>query len=152
VYNFEVEGFHTYYVAGAAGARAPPVLVHNKSASQIAKALRAGSSLPKSATSAIARTRKPAETAAARQFFKNHKELAKKLWSQRSGRKWPKNATHCEHEIPLKSGGDPLHVKPGFSGPTKPHMKKGKDGLTDFQRWGKLGGKASAKARKAAGG
>jgi hypothetical protein len=30
VYNFEVEGFHTYYVAEGPGVRSPPVLVHNR--------------------------------------------------------------------------------------------------------------------------
>ena len=86
--------------------------------------------------------RTAAENAQARNFFKNNRAKAEKWWSDRNGGKpWPENATHAEHPRPLADGGDPLFIEPGFDGPASPHMNPGPDGLTDFQRWGRLGGR-----------
>ena len=72
----------------------------------------------------------------ARNFFKRHKEDARNWWEKRTGKKWPSNATHDEHPVPLKDGGDPLFIEPGFDGPANPHKENG-----DFKRWGKQGGR-----------
>jgi RHS repeat-associated protein len=92
--------------------------------------------------------RTPEENKQARNHFKNNKDEAKRQYEERTGEEWPSNATHAEHPRPLKEGGDPLHVEPGFDGPTSPHMKVGEDGLTDFQRWGREGGQKAAENRK----
>lgn len=85
--------------------------------------------------------RTPAEVKQARNFFERNRDAAKKWYEQRTGKAWPDDATHFEHPRPLKDGGDPLFVEPGFNGPNGPHMIPGPDGLTDFQRWGRLGGR-----------
>jgi RHS repeat-associated protein len=85
--------------------------------------------------------RTPAENAAARRFFRNHLDDAERWYETRTGFLWPNNATHHEHPRSLKEGGDPLFVVPGYGGPAAPHMIPGADGLTDFQRWGRLGGR-----------
>ncbi len=77
----------------------------------------------------------PAENVQARNYFERNRELARKRWSERTGQPWPANTTHDEHPRPLKDGGDPLFIEPGFDGPANPH--KGRD----FSRWGKLGGR-----------
>ena len=85
--------------------------------------------------------RRPAEVKQARNFFKRNRDAARQWWEQRTGQQWPDNATHYEHPRAIKDGGDPLFVEPGFDGPNAPHMVPGPDGLTDFQRWGQLGGR-----------
>ncbi|TAE40439.1 MAG: DUF4114 domain-containing protein [Oscillatoriales cyanobacterium] len=135
VYNFEVEGFPTYFVSELG------ILVHNtcephgrpilntRLSDRVTKALPEGEVRTKS------------ETQQARDFFKNNRQKAKEWWEQREGREWPTNATHYEHPRPLADGGDPLFAEPGFNGPTSPHNVPGPDGLTDFQRWGARGGR-----------
>jgi RHS repeat-associated protein len=57
-----------------------------------------------------------AENVKARNFFKNHKDEARKAWEQRTGQKWPTDANGnpwpAEHTPSLKSGADPLTVVP----------------------------------------
>lgn len=52
-------------------------------------------------------------------------------------------------DAPLKSqvnnNLDPLRVKLGYGGPISPHMFPGPDGLTDFQKWGRRGGRPKSK-------
>jgi hypothetical protein len=84
--------------------------------------------------------RTPEENAQARNFFERNREAARKWWEEREGREWPSDSTHDEHPRALANGGDPLFIEPGYGGPKAAHMKKGPDGLNDFQRWGKLGG------------
>jgi RHS repeat-associated protein len=86
-------------------------------------------------------TRTPEETKQSRNFFERNRDGARQWWEERNGEEYPKNATHDEHPRPIKDGGDPLHIEPGFDGPHAPHMVPGPDGLTDFQRWGKQGGR-----------
>jgi hypothetical protein len=71
---------------------------------------------------------------------KRNRDTARKWWEQREGRDWPANSTHDEHPRPIKEGGDPLFIEPGFEGPAKPHMDAG-----DFQRWGRMGGRPPKK-------
>jgi hypothetical protein len=85
--------------------------------------------------------RTPAENAQARNFFERKRDAARQWWEQRTGRQWPSDATHYEHPRPLADGGDPLLVEPGFGGPNARHMIPGLDGVTDFQRWGRRGGR-----------
>ena len=90
--------------------------------------------------------RTPAEVKQTRNFFERNREAAERWWSERNGGKpWPENTTHAEHPRPIKDGGDPLFIEPGFNGSHAPHMIPGADGLTDFQRWGKLGGRPPKK-------
>jgi hypothetical protein len=89
----------------------------------------------------VGQMRTPEEVKQARNFFERNRDAAKKWYEERTGRPWPQNATHAEHPRALKDGGDPLLIEPGFNGPDAPHMIPGQDGLTDFQRWGRLGGR-----------
>ena len=120
-----------------------PVLEPVASESPTVKQPMFNSSLPDRVTRELPEgvSRSPAELQQARDFFKNHRELAREWWEERTGRQWPSDATHYEHPRSLKEGGNPLFVKPGFGGPTSPHMVVGPDGLTDFQRWGAMGGR-----------
>jgi len=126
VYNFYVDGLHCYAVGHCA------VLVHNASAP---------------------RPRTPAENRQARNRFKNNKEAARRAWEERTGQKWPTdkdgNPWPAEHTPPLKEGGDPMIVTPRDPA-TDPHMIRGSDGLTDYQRWGS-GGTPAREANKAKG-
>ena len=66
-----------------------------------------------------------------------------KWWSDRNGGKpWPKDSVHDSHPRPLKDGGDPLFIEPSYDSSIAPHMiPQPPDGLTDFQRWGAMGGR-----------
>ena len=87
----------------------------------------------------------PAENKQARNKFKNNKDAAREDWEKRTGQKWPTdekgNPWPAEHTPPLKEGGDPMNVTPRDPGKPDPHNIPGPDGLTDYQRWGALGGK-----------
>ncbi|MCB9933080.1 MAG: hypothetical protein H6841_06640 [Planctomycetes bacterium] len=85
--------------------------------------------------------RTPKEVRQARNFFKRHRAAAEDWYRHRTGAPYPINATHAVHPRPIKNGGDPLYIEPGIDGPAPPHMRKGPDGLSDFQRWGKEGGR-----------
>ncbi|MEZ6071578.1 MAG: hypothetical protein R3C10_15270 [Pirellulales bacterium] len=86
--------------------------------------------------------RTPQEVAKARNFFERNRQAAREWWSKRNGGKlWPEDAVHDSHPRPLKDGGDPLYIEPSFNSPNAEHMIPGPDGLTDFQRWGRLGGR-----------
>ncbi len=86
--------------------------------------------------------RTPEENSQARNFFERNRDYARAWWSDRNGGEpWPRESTHDEHPRPLKDGGDPLYIEPGYGGPNAPHMIPGPDGRTDFQRWGALGGR-----------
>ena len=87
--------------------------------------------------------RTPAEVAQARNFFERNREVARKWWSERNGGKpWPADSVHDSHPRSLKGGGDPLFIEPSYDSPIHPHMiPQPPDGLTDFQRWGRLGGR-----------
>lgn len=89
----------------------------------------------------IGQMRSPGWVKQARNFFKRHRDAAKSWWEQRTGRDWPADATHVEHPRPIGNGGDPLFIEAGYNGPTEPQMTLGPDGLTDFQRWGRRGGR-----------
>jgi hypothetical protein len=78
--------------------------------------------------------RTPAEKVQARNFFKRNKGAARKWYEDRTGQIYPKNITHDEHPRPIKDGGDPLFIEPGFGGPAAPHGE-------DFKRWGRMGGR-----------
>ena len=66
-------------------------------------------------------------------------------WEERTGERWPTDPETsrpqwAEHPRPLKEGGDPLFVEPGKGpDPNAPHNVVGPDGLTDAQRWGRMG-------------
>jgi len=87
--------------------------------------------------------RTPEENQRARTYFKNHKDAAREAWEQREGRPWPTDADGnywpAEHTPSLKSGGDPMQVYPRNPAHPDPHMIRGTDGLTDYERWGRLG-------------
>src|SRR5262249_26716407 len=102
------------------------------------------SDLPARVTQALCpgQTRTPEELKQARNFFERNRDVARNWWEQRTGRQWPSDSTHDEHPRPLKDGGDPLFIEPGYGGPNAAHsIPKPPDGLTDAQRWGKLGGR-----------
>jgi hypothetical protein len=87
--------------------------------------------------------RTPAENARARNFFERHRDAARRWWEERTSREWPTDSTHDEHPRPLKDGGDPLYVEPGYGGPNAEHsIPRPPDGLTDAQRWGRIGGQS----------
>jgi RHS repeat-associated protein len=88
--------------------------------------------------------RTPEENAKAREYYKNHREEAMRRWEERTGKKWPKTKDGqpqwAEHPRALSHGGDPLYVEPGKGpDPNAAHNIPGPDGLTDSQRWGKMG-------------
>jgi len=86
--------------------------------------------------------RTPAEVKQARNFFKNHRDAARQWWEQRTGEDWPEDAIHDAHPRPIKDGGDPLFIEPSYKAPWADHMvPRPPDGLTDAQRWGKMGGR-----------
>jgi hypothetical protein len=87
--------------------------------------------------------RTPGWVKQARNFFERNREAARKWWSDRNGGKpWPKDSVHDSHPRPLKDGGDPLFIEPSYDSPIDSHMiPQPPDGLTDFQRWGRLGGR-----------
>jgi Pretoxin HINT domain len=140
VYNLEVEHTHNYFVSPP-GSDSPGVQVHNATY---------GPGRPMISTRLADRVtnelppgqgRTPSEVKQARNFFERNRDAAQEWWSQRTREPWPGSATHAEHPRPLKDGGDPLYIEPGFGGPNRPHMGKRTDGLSDFQRWGKQGGR-----------
>src|SRR5262249_19701450 len=87
--------------------------------------------------------RTPEENEAARKFFENHQDKAKKWWSERTGRPWPEDATHAHHPRELVNGGDPLFVEPGYGRSTSPseHPRE------FFQEQGRRGGKIGGRGR-----
>jgi hypothetical protein len=87
--------------------------------------------------------RTPAENEQARNFFERNREAARKWWSDRNGGKpLPKDSVHDSHPRPLKDGGDPLFIESSYDSSIAPHMiPQPPDGLTDFQRWGAMGGR-----------
>jgi hypothetical protein len=148
VYNIEVDGVHRYLVGEQR------VVSHNAGPKKGCKPCPGdcgdGPKRPTTKTSLPDRVTKEMppgqmrtveENAQARNYFERNREAAREWWEQRTGREWPRNSTHDEHPRPLKDGGDPLFIEPGYGGPTAPHMIPGPDGLTDFQRWGRLGGR-----------
>lgn len=105
--------------------------------------------------------RTPKENAAARRFYRDNRETAMRRWEERTGQKWPTDPEMgqpqwAEHGSlaegsgrALTEGGDPLNVKPGVGpDPNAPHNVLGPDGLTDAQRWGSMGGRATAAKKK----
>jgi RHS repeat-associated protein len=82
-----------------------------------------------------------------RNFYKRNIKEARQWWEQRTGKDWPLDAEGkpqwAEHPRALKDGGDPLFIEPGVGpDPNAPHTSAiGPDGLTDQQRWGKMGGR-----------
>lgn len=90
--------------------------------------------------------RTPEELKKARRYFERNKKKARKAWEERTGQEWPNdefgNPVRASHDRPLADGGDPMVVEPKLTrDPNTEHMIKGKDGLTDQQRWGKREGK-----------
>jgi RHS repeat-associated protein len=81
------------------------------------------------------------EVAQARNFFERNRALAQKWWEDRTGEDYPTDRTHDSHIRGLKDGGDPLFIEPSFEDSNAPHSIPGPDGLTDSQRYGKLGGR-----------
>jgi hypothetical protein len=87
--------------------------------------------------------RTPLELEKARQYFKNRKQEARKLWEQRTGETWPLDPTtgklaRASHPRPLADGGDPMFVEPAFGDPNTEHMIPDPvTGETDQQRFGK---------------
>jgi RHS repeat-associated protein len=109
--------------------------------------LKAGKKACKAVDELKAAQRTAKENAKARNFFKNHKQAARDAWEDRTGQKWPKDASGnwpAEHTPPLKQGGDPMTVTPRDPGAPDPHNIPGTDGLTDYQRWGAMGTPARA--------
>ena len=86
-------------------------------------------------------SRTPEEVGQARNFFERNRDAARRWWEQRTGKQWPSDSTHDEHLRAIKDGGDPLDIEPGYGGPNARHSTPGPDGLTDAQRWGKMGGR-----------
>ncbi|MFM8583093.1 MAG: hypothetical protein ACKOFW_16560 [Planctomycetaceae bacterium] len=109
----------------------------------IARRPSVNTSLPNRVTGELpaGQVRTPAENAQARNFFRRNRSAARRWWEERKGREWPSDTTHYEHPRPLADGGDPLFIEPGYGGPNAPHMIPGPDGLTEFQRWGRRGGR-----------
>ena len=131
VYNIEVFGEHVYHVTAVG------VLVHNQYEKTNTK-----SKLPPEVTGPIDSMRTPAEVRQARNYFKNNRAEAIRRYEERTGLKWDKeNIPFAEHPVPLKDGGDPLHIEPGVGKPNDAHSVVRPDGLTDAQRWGKMGGR-----------
>ena len=137
VHNLEVDGEHRYAVGGigvvghnakaSGGANGCRPKIRTKKSDRVTKELPAG------------QRRTVEENAEARKFFENHRDQAKEWYVQRTGEKWP-NAAFGEHPRPLKEGGDPLFIVPGYGSSADPHMiPRPPDGLTDFQRWGREG-------------
>jgi len=129
VYNFAVDGDHTYFVGTANGG----TWVHNACCRPAIKTI-----LPDRVVNALpaGEMRTAGETAQTRNFFERNREQARTWWQERTGQSWPSNSTHDEHPRALKDGGDPLYIEPGFGGPARPHMNSG-----DFRRWGTMGGR-----------
>jgi RHS repeat-associated protein len=106
-------------------------------------------SLPDRVTKALPEGagRTAAEKAQARNFYKRNIDEGRLWWEQRTGKQWPVDPKTgkpqwAEHPRPLKDGGDPLFIKPGVGpDPNAPHLNVGPDGLTDQQRWGRMGGR-----------
>jgi pretoxin HINT domain-containing protein len=140
VHNLEVEHAHNYFVSPP-GSVEPGVLVHNATYGSGRPTI--STNLPDRVTKELpaGQGRTSGEVKQARNFFERNRDAAQEWWSKRTSEPWPKRATHAEHPRPLKDGGDPLYIEPGFEGPSRPHMTKGPDGLSDFQRWGKQGGR-----------
>jgi hypothetical protein len=88
-------------------------------------------------------TRTPKENAAARQFFENHRDKARRWWEERTGEKWPKDSTHDHHPRSLEKGGDPLDVEPGYGPSTNEHARQ------EFVESGRRGGIRSGEVRRA---
>jgi RHS repeat-associated protein len=100
--------------------------------------------LPDRITKALppGQSRTPSEVEQSRNFFERNRPTARDWWQRRNGKQWPSDSTHDEHPRALKDGGDPLYIEPGYDGPNRPHQDNiGPDGLNDFQRWGRLGGR-----------
>jgi RHS repeat-associated protein len=98
--------------------------------------------------------RSPAENKKARRYYKANKDKAIERWEDREQKEWPINTETgeyqwAEHPRPLSEGGDPLFIVPGEGDdPNAVHMVPGPDGLTDQQRWGKMGPPARAQKAK----
>jgi RHS repeat-associated protein len=123
----------------------PSSATHRAQRAQNAARPAVNTSLPSRVTKELpaGQLRTPDEVKQARNFFERNKDAAKKYYTDRTGKQWPKEATHCEHPRAIKDGGDPLFVEPGFGGPNARHQipRTEYGGLTDAQRWGKLGGR-----------
>jgi hypothetical protein len=152
VYNFRVKGTHTYFVRQQ-GSTGDAIWVHNanykvkeadESDAPITGRPNPKTKLPDRVTKALPAgdMREPGEVAQARNFFERNRDAAEQWWSQRNGgQPWPEHATNAGHPRAIADGGDPLDIVPEFYGPNAPHMVRGPDGLTDFQRWGMRGGR-----------
>jgi RHS repeat-associated protein len=108
------------------------------------------SRLPSRVTSELpeGQIRTPAELKQARNFYRRNIDEARCWYEQRTGQQWPVDPATgkpqwAEHPRPLKNGGDPLRIEPGVGpDPNAPHTSViGPDGLTDQQRWGRMGGR-----------
>ena len=87
--------------------------------------------------------RTPDEVKKTRDFFKNHKEEAKQLYTQRTGDPWPKDPAtgkdaRASHPRALADGADPMFVEPAFGDSNTEHIIPNPvTGETDQQRFGK---------------
>jgi hypothetical protein len=125
VYNFRVAEYHTYFVGSSDWGFS--VWAHNAenyaTAAEEAAALRARSKLGARVTEAIPldqpiRTAK--EYAQTSDFYRNNKPLARRLWEERTGRKWPVDENGVpftgDHDVALggrRGRADPLDITPG---------------------------------------
>jgi hypothetical protein len=124
VYNLRVADYHTYFVGGEDWGFS--VWAHNAdyaTAAEEAAALRARSKLGARVTEAIPpdqpiRTAK--EYAQTSDFYRNNKPLARRLWEERTGQKWPvdENGVPFTADHNVAQGGrrgraGPLDVTPG---------------------------------------
>ena len=79
----------------------------------------------------------------AREYFKNHREEAKQLYTQRTGDPWPKDPAtgkdaRASHPRALADGADPMFVEPAFGDSNTEHIIPNPvTGETDQQRFGK---------------
>jgi hypothetical protein len=140
----------TTYAVGTA-----QVLVHNKPvenpyAQRSAPRPVIENGLPARVTEALpeGEIRTPQELEQARNFYKRNIEEARQWWEERTGHQWPDNPSKpgapqwAEHPRALKNGGDPLYIEPGVGpDPNAPHQVVGPDGLTDSERFGRMGGR-----------
>ncbi|WP_261345324.1 HINT domain-containing protein [Tuwongella immobilis] len=122
VYNLRVADWHTYFVGDDEWGFS--VWAHNAcTAVEEAAALRARSKLGARVTEAIPPgqpIRTPKEYAQTSDFYRNNKPLARRLWEERTGRKWPVDENGkpftADHNVGLggrRERADPLDVTPG---------------------------------------
>ena len=133
-YNLKVDGYHTFFVGKSAA------WVHND-CDPLRPRVNTGLNDRVTKELPEGEIRTPEENGQARNFFERNRSSAEEWYTKRTGKEWPANATHAEHSRPIKNGGDPLYIEPGFDGPASPHMVPGADGKSDFQRWGNMGGR-----------